>query len=142
MPSFYIASGLGGAIRAREIAQALVRRGFVWTYDWTAHGSVQHDMDGLGPKTAEAEMNGVACADFVVVLLPGGRGTHAELGAALALGKPALIFGEHFVVDGVECVFYRHPRAVKYAFASNMLGEEIADVIATEVANLRATGGV
>jgi nucleoside 2-deoxyribosyltransferase len=40
---------------------------------------------------ALAELAGIREADVLLVLLPGGCGTHVEIGAALALGKPVII---------------------------------------------------
>jgi hypothetical protein len=60
---------------------------------------------------ARREILGVVEADIVIVLLPGGRGTHAELGAALALAKPvALHTNDSGIFVGPEtCAFYHHP---------------------------------
>ena len=40
---------------------------------------------------AVAEITGIRHADVMIVILPGGRGTHVEIGAALAMGKPVII---------------------------------------------------
>ena len=55
---------------------------------------------------------GVAAADFVVVLPLGGRGTHTEMGMAIALGKRVFLWGAaDQMVDerGKLCCFYFHP---------------------------------
>tara|TARA_Y100000034_G_scaffold136791_1_gene215803 strand:- start:1470 stop:1868 length:399 start_codon:yes stop_codon:yes gene_type:complete len=109
---FYIASRLADELYAKEIASVLKGRGHEQTYDWTAHGSMQHSPDKWA-DTAAAELAGVAAADVVVVVTPGGRGTHVELGAALALGKKVLIwipFGRSPDDGyGYSCVFHHHP---------------------------------
>ena len=80
------------------------------TYDWTAHGSVWKDGADRIRKVAQAEMQGVLDADYVVVLLPGGRGTHTELGMALADGKPVILYGTDDDFSGPKtCAFYHHP---------------------------------
>ena len=76
------------------------------TYDWTQHGSVQDDGPERIAEVAAAESRGVYLADAVIVLLPGGRGTHAELGMAYALGKRIFIHGPRAGEDGRECAFY------------------------------------
>ena len=62
--------------------------------------------------TAVKELTGVVSADAVIVLWPGGRGTHVELGAALALGKRVFLMSEvldHHRATKETCAFYHHP---------------------------------
>jgi len=61
--------------------------------------------------TASAELAGVREADVLVVLLPGGYGTHVEIGAALALGKPVIIHAPDRTTleTPYPCVFHYHP---------------------------------
>lgn len=84
--------------------------GHVITYDWTLHGSVQGQGEARLRQVATNELNGVRDADLVVVLLPGGRGTHAELGMANVLGKPVILFSDSDdpfdVYLGATCAFY------------------------------------
>ncbi len=47
----------------------------------------------------------------MIVLLPGGRGTHTELGIALGSGKRVILvayFGEDLDEKGRTCAFYLH----------------------------------
>ena len=111
---FYIASRLSDALYVEEISKILKGRGHKQTYDWTVHGSVQHTPSEWSHVAAK-ELEGIKAADVVVVILPGGRGTHVELGAALALHKRVLLwipFGrspdDGF---GYSCVFHHHPMA-------------------------------
>lgn len=112
MTSFYIATGLERAPYATAIARILVLRGFRHTYDWAAHGSVQASPERWA-EVALAEAAGVLDADFVVVLHPGGRGTHVELGLALAGAvlsrKRAYLVGYSEKAEARTCVFYHHP---------------------------------
>jgi len=50
----------------------------------------------------------------VIALLPGGRGTHVEIGAALALDKPVILYApDRKTLDTpYPCPFHYHP-AVK-----------------------------
>lgn len=92
----YVASTLTNAGEAQAVAEALEQDGWSITYKWWTHGSVQAEGDDRIREVATAEMGGVVAADLVVVVLPGGRGTHVELGMALAApGRPraVLIFG-------------------------------------------------
>lgn len=111
---FYIASSLDNAEQVKRVRDLLIEAGHVPSYDWTKHGSVQHGGPTLIAEVARLEANGVADADFVVGLLPGGRGTHVELGMAIALGKRVFLYGPKQVFDttphGKITCFYLHPR--------------------------------
>lgn len=109
---FYLASGLDNIESARFFRDGLVRSGHVQTYDWTEHGPVAvHGLERIR-EVAAAELRGVEDADFVVVVLPGGRGTHFEMGAAHAMGKPIFVYApRHTLVDAHPdtCAFYHLP---------------------------------
>ncbi len=63
-------------------------------------------------EVASLDLNGVSEADFVVVLLPGGHGTHLELGFAIAKEKKVFLHSEDpmiFELGSQTNVFYRHP---------------------------------
>jgi hypothetical protein len=111
---FYVATGLERAGVARALGEQLVEAGHEWTYDWTTHGAVAWAGPGRVREVALLEASGVARADVVVVLLPGARGTHVELGMAIALGKRVLVVVDDdeteaaFLGDRV-CAFYLHP---------------------------------
>ena len=111
---FYVASGVENAERVNAAAAVLAARGHTRTYDWTTHGSVSAAPQEKQRLVAEAEARAVQEAELVVLLLPGGRGTHAELGLSIASAgnKRILVFSESEApfsgADGF-CVFYHHP---------------------------------
>lgn len=109
MARFYIATTLSRHAEHNVVRDLLQTAGHEITYDWTVHGSVKTEgAERLG-EVGELELQGVRDADFVVVLLPGGRGTHAEVGAATILGKPTYIHTmDHglFAFDSRTCAFY------------------------------------
>ena len=81
------------------------------TYDWTTHGSVKHTTTEILGHVAENEINGVTSANIVIVLLPGGHGTHTELGAAIATNKHIIMYSEDpstFLPGDKTCAFYQH----------------------------------
>lgn len=81
---FYIATGLVNAEHARKAAEVLRRNGHEQTYDWTTHGDIRHEGAERMSEVAFNELRAVRDAELVVALLPGGQGTHTELGVALA----------------------------------------------------------
>lgn len=108
---FYIASKLENATRVRELAEILKSWGWKHTYDWTEHGRVLN-REALQSVAAE-ELAGAVRADLVIILLPGGKGTHTELGIALSHKKEIIMHSERldpFDANGGEtCSFYWLP---------------------------------
>lgn len=110
---FYVATSVENRAAADELADLLIAAGWKQTHRWTAvdpvlEGSDEHTRRAI----ALADLGGVLLADLVVVLAPGRRGTHAELGAALATGKRVVLVAdspESLRSDGVESPFYAHP---------------------------------
>ena len=130
---FYVASKLENATRVRALRDRLVALGHEPTYDWTAHGSVQDQGEERIREVAIAEMMGVLLADVVIVLFPGGRGTHTELGAALAHavlngrgGKRVVLIGDPPIEDGRTCAFYHHPLVVRVASEDEFIDQRTA----------------
>lgn len=107
MLKVYIAASLGGLDEAKAVMQAVRQAGGHITYDWTEGGRVT-DLATDAPRVSSAEIEGVRAADVLVLLIPGGRGAHVELGAALALGLPVIVVGGHH-----DEIFYHHPLVVR-----------------------------
>ena len=107
---FYIASRLENAEMVSKLAAVLKAAGHIQTYNWTEHGSVQDEDIGIINQVAENELRGVKSADMVIVLLPGARGTHTELGIALGCGNKDIIIcaetNDALLQDGRTCSFY------------------------------------
>jgi hypothetical protein len=111
---YYIATSL-----ANVAHQQAMRDHVHWldlTYDWSEHGQLGKEAQDRWASIAEDEIDGVVNADYLILLLPGGRGAHIELGAALATGKPTFIIGSQTDFDkgtyGYPCLFYNHPCVV------------------------------
>lgn len=107
---FYVASGLENAGQAQKVADALKAAGHVQTYDWTRHGSVQERGEQVICQVGRAEKDGVLAADLLVALLPGGRGTHMEMGIAMGAGGKRILLcadsDERLLQDSRTCALY------------------------------------
>ena len=92
--------------RASLLLEALKAQGWERTFAWTG----ETDPDRYA-ETALKEIEGVRDADVVIALLPGGRGTHVEIGAALGLGKPVILHApdRDSLTKPYPCVFHYHP---------------------------------
>lgn len=109
---FYIATSLLREAAHHVVRDALQNLGHEISYDWTSHGSVKSVSKERLEEVAVLELAGIAEADFVVVLLPGGKGTHLELGFALAKEKPIFLHTEDpllFELGPQTNAFYHHP---------------------------------
>jgi len=103
----YVATGLEYADRAKIVQSVLRDDGHEITYDWTVHGSVQDAGPEHIAEVARLEAAGVRAADLLIAILPGGCGTHVEIGLALGRGIPVILMRH---IDEVEklptCAFY------------------------------------
>lgn len=111
--NFYISSSLRNVDQVRYAASRLKASGWTHTCDWTnfelSSGSAPDGLRAIGA----AELSGVKAADAVIVLTPQGRGTHIELGMAIALGKRVYIYhadDSYFKCDDRTCAFYWLPQ--------------------------------
>lgn len=128
---YYIATGFHNKKAHREIRQALslaylkFPAKFHLTYDWTVNppaASVKEP--GFLQKIAAAEIEGVRSADVLIVVMPGGVGTHAELGMALAMNKPVFIFtnDRDTFESETACPFYFAPNVHRVIFDGAVRG--------------------
>ena len=130
---YYLASGLENVAAVAAMTSAMEAAGFTRSYNWSAHGSVQHQGLDKVREVALQETLGVQSAQFTLVVLPGGSGTHVELGMALAYGQNVYIYGPQDRYRGTPergtCAFYHHPN-VKWFLSEVYTPGEVAKVLA------------
>lgn len=88
--NFYIASSIKNKEMVKSLADQLKLEGFCHSYDWTINDRAD-SMDLLA-SIGESELSAVRNSDFLVMLLPGGKGSHIEMGIALGLGKRVYLY--------------------------------------------------
>ena len=87
----YIASTLSNWKRVRRFYKFFESYGIEIAYDWTQYGeeispNVERDKNKQSlQRKAEQEFTGVRLCDHLFAIMPGGRGTHFELGMAYGL---------------------------------------------------------
>lgn len=109
---FYIASKLDNHQKVQKLAHLLKDFGWKHTFDWTNYISPQSLSAQNLRDIAQKELKGIQDADFVIVLTPQGKGTHVELGIAVALNKVVfLCHGDdaYFRCNGDTSAFYWLP---------------------------------
>ncbi|WNQ11113.1 nucleoside 2-deoxyribosyltransferase [Paenibacillus aurantius] len=110
---FYVASSFKNMESVQEVARRLQDRGYRQTYDWTVNQDVTtiEQLKDIGEK----EKNAVMESDFIVVIIPAGKGSHVELGIALGLGKKVYLYSPNHEVNDLDTTstFYHLSEVVK-----------------------------
>lgn len=108
----YVGTALKRVPDCNEVQELFKAKGHEISYDWTA-GVIP--LDERSPaylaECSMEEVEAIRVSDAVVMLLPGGRGTHVEIGLALALRKPlylAAASARYFAQEHASA-FYYHP---------------------------------
>ena len=130
---FYVASGLQNSAKAKEIINMLESMGHECAYNWTKHNDVRSEGPERMTDVAYFESTAVKYAELVVVLLPGGAGTHTELRMAIAskTNKRIIIWSEtgaHFASDSNTCVFYFHSTVERITGSIEVLRDFLKNV--------------
>ena len=98
----------------RYVSMRLVGKGFIHTYDWTKNerASTIEDLMEIGIQ----EKNAVLNSDFVIVLLPAGKGSHIEFGLALGGEKKIYLYSACDDINNFETTstFYHLSSVEKY----------------------------
>jgi nucleoside 2-deoxyribosyltransferase len=116
--SFYLSTQKDRNAEASPLLEALEANGWERTFDWAGR---EASSESEYADLAVDEIAGIRNADVVIVILPGGRGTHVEIGAALAMGKPIVLHSPNRKVleTPYPCAFHYHPK-VKLVFSEQL----------------------
>ncbi|WP_058308238.1 hypothetical protein [Gracilibacillus massiliensis] len=100
MKRFYIASSFKNFKTVQFVSNQLKDKGYIQTYDWTRNerATTFEDLREIGIQ----EKNAVMDADFIIILLPAGKGSHIELGIALGQSKKIFLYSPNNEVDNFE----------------------------------------
>lgn len=128
---FYVASSFSNIENVRIVSKVLQNHGFCHTYDWTKNNRA--NSIELLADIGESEKKAVAVSDILVILLPGGKGSHIEMGIALGLGKTVYLYSskkEDFEDYSMTSTFYHIEGVKKFvgsieAFLEFIVTEEV-----------------
>lgn len=131
---FYVATGLVNRDQAQDMIAFIQDRGHLPVYDWTAHGDVRGQGTERLAEVAFSEYSAVRDAELVLLMLPGGCGTHTELGIALGTraNKRILLWsatGKEFEDGPNTCVFYHHLAVERIVCPYEELKERLSAVL-------------
>lgn len=111
---FYIGSGLKNIKLVNEFSEKLQNYGWEHTYNWAENEIGNETIEDL-IKYATLEQKAIEESDVVIIILPAGRGTHIELGMAIALNKKICLYSnskEEFDKENTVA-FYQLPSIQK-----------------------------
>ncbi len=111
---FYIGSGFKNCELVNYYSKRLEENGWKHTYNWTENISNDETIEDL-IEYSKLEQEGIKDADVVIILLPAGRGTHIELGMALALNKKIFLCSateDEFSIENTVN-FYQLPNIIR-----------------------------
>lgn len=107
---FYIGSGFKNVELVNEFSKKLQNYGWEHTYNWAENIKENETIEDL-IEYSKLEQKGIEEADAVIIILPAGRGTHIELGMAIALNKKIYLYSsqkEEFDIENTVN-FYQLP---------------------------------
>lgn len=129
---FYVATTFDNWPEAKRYADALEAAGMTLALDWWKYhpanmpSTFRPDLSAI----ALAEVAAIVSSSVLIVLMPGGRGTHTELGVAIASGASVVLVGpEVGDTDHAAVPFYWLPNVMRVAMPSTHWA--LADMVAT-----------
>ncbi len=127
---YYIATGARNTEDHRELVGQLrycFGEGMELTYDWTVNGPAEDLAWDQQELIAEAELEGVRHADVLIILWPGGLGTHCELGVALGAKKPVFLYTPVGRKVDEFCIFH-HANLVEQVYGFENLHTRLESI--------------
>lgn len=124
---FYIGSGMKNCELVNYYSKILEEKGWKHTYNWAKNINGDETIEDL-IEYSKLEQKGIIDSDVIIILLPAGRGTHIELGIALALDKKIFLCSateDEFNVENTVN-FYQLPNIIKLVGTAD---ENIKEII-------------
>lgn len=133
----YIGAKFGNKDKVTSLSKKLEEKDIVNNYNWALDLKDEESEEDL-IESAKKELNAIKDSDCVIFLLPLGRGSHVELGMALACGKQVILCGESdevFENDPVN--FYKLPEIIKVVESYDGIEDKIIELLSdSKIKNL------
>lgn len=129
---FYIASSLANYEQVQALSFLLKNAGWEHTFDWTVHCPVRRTNAEIMKTIGTKEYEGIKQADVVVILTPQGRGTHVELGMAIALNKEIYLChhnNTYFECNDDTSTFYWLPQIHQFVGNTEDIASELLKLV-------------
>ena len=129
MKKIYIGSKFKNANKVNELTNAFEKLDVINAYNWAANIKEEETKEDL-INFAKKEMNAIKDADDVIFLLPLGKGSHIELGMALAYNKKIyLVSNDKNDFDNNTVNFYEMDGIKKVVVSDEKLISSIIDCV-------------
>lgn len=129
MKKIYIGSKFKNANKVNELTNAFEKLDVINAYNWAANIKEEETREDL-IDFAKKEMNAIKDADDVIFLLPLGKGSHIELGMALAYNKKIyLVSNDKNDFDNNTVNFYEMDGIKKVVVSDEKLISSIIDCV-------------
>lgn len=129
MKKIYIGSKFKNANKVNELTNAFEKLDVINAYNWAANIKEEETKEDL-IDFAKKEMNAIKDADDVIFLLPLGKGSHIELGMALAYNKKIyLVSNDKNDFDNNTVNFYEMDGIKKIVVSDEKLISSIIDCV-------------
>ena len=125
---FYIGAGFKNSEMVNNISKKLIEKGWIHTYNWAENILGKETIEDM-IKFSKLERQAINDSDIVIIILPAGRGTHIELGMALAFNKKVVLYsidGKEFDVENTVN-FYQLPEIDKIVGSVEDLVNELTN---------------
>ena len=129
MKKIYIGSKFKNANKVNELTNAFEKLDVINAYNWAANIKEEETKEDL-IDFAKKEMDAIKDADDVIFLLPLGKGSHIELGMALAYNKKIyLVSNDKNDFDNNTVNFYEMDGIKKVVVSDEKLISSIIDCV-------------
>jgi len=129
MRKIYIGSKFKNANKVNSLTNAFEKWRAVNTYNWAANIKVEETKEDM-LDFAIKEMNAIKEADDVIFLLPLGKGSHIELGMALAYNKKIyLVSNDNVDFDNNTVNFYEMDNIEKLVISDDKLNSIVDKIL-------------
>ena len=133
----YIGAKFGNKDKVISLSKKLEEKDIINNYNWAFDLKEEESEEDL-IESAKKELDAIKDSDCVIFLLPLGRGSHVELGMALACGKQVILCGESdevFENDPVN--FYKLPEIIKVVESYDGIEDKIIELLSdSKIKNL------
>ncbi len=127
---FYVGTSFKNSEIVNYFSQELKKHGWKHTYNWAENISENETLEDLKEHSI-LEEKAINESDVVIIILPGGRGTHVELGIAVALNKKIYLCTENKDDFSIENTvpFYESPKIEKIFGTKDEIIKKIIEIV-------------
>ena len=125
----YIGAKFGYKDKVISLSKRLEEKDIINNYNWALDLKDEESEEDL-IESAKKELEAIKDSDCVIFLLPLGRGSHVELGMALAYGKQVILCGESAdVFENDPVNFYKLPEIIKIVDSYDLIDDKIIELL-------------